>query len=366
VLPPNGKKVSKGCGAAWCVALEIGTGKRSPLSVTRTDVQQITKMVVERRIGGKVGPPIRSMDTRIRQARAEAQHQEPFIRPMTSQGWRDVATRRGVKAHETLLIPFGAQQAKRVCSEMDPKGHQYLPMGTGGFLMVSTQTWDALLLPNPRPSCLKTDGDRYRNLAPFVQFVEEPGTGSCVWIHTERGFSVLVAKEDLEEGVLLRAEECVLGGEGIDSPASTDEEDVEGEDSDSEDQDPKYQEEEPDDDAALSEEDHDDPGEEKGEGGSEKPPKAKVGKPAWSARPYRAKQWVDVLKLRLGEEGMWCYLKKKGNLNLCTINVNGNPMGRLFQVLLNELVTGKDCPIDGIVLVDTRTPEDQVGFQSRA
>jgi hypothetical protein len=86
VLPPKGKKVSKGCGAAWCVALEIGTGKRSPLSVTRTDVQQITKMEVERRIGGKIGPPIRSMDTRIRQARAEAQHQEPFIRPMPDRG----------------------------------------------------------------------------------------------------------------------------------------------------------------------------------------------------------------------------------------------------------------------------------------
>jgi hypothetical protein len=113
-----------------------------------------------------VGPPIRSMNTQIRQARAKAQHQKPSIRPMTGRGWRDVATRRGVKAHETLLIPFGAQRAKRVCSGLDPKGHQYLPMETGGFLMVSTQTWDALLLPNPRSSCLKTDGDQYRNLGP--------------------------------------------------------------------------------------------------------------------------------------------------------------------------------------------------------
>jgi hypothetical protein len=80
--------------------------------------------------------------------------------------------------------------------------------------MVITQTWDALLLPNLRPSCLRTDGDQYRNLAPFVQFVEEPGTGNCVWIYMERGFPVLVAKEDLEEGVLLRAEECLLGGGG--------------------------------------------------------------------------------------------------------------------------------------------------------
>jgi hypothetical protein len=140
------------------VALEIGTGKRIPLSVTRTDVQQITKMDVERRIRGKVGPPIRSMDTLIRQARAEAQHQKPSIKRMTGRGWRGIVTHRGMKAHETLLIPFGAQRANRVCSELDLKGYQYLPMGMEGFRMVSTQTWDALLLPNPRPSCPNLTG----------------------------------------------------------------------------------------------------------------------------------------------------------------------------------------------------------------
>jgi hypothetical protein len=128
-------------------------------------------------------------------------------------------------------------------------------MGTGGFLMVITQTWDALLIPNPRPNCLKSEGDRYPNLAPFVQFVDEPGTGNCVWIHTESKFPVLVAKEDLEEGVSLRAEECLTGGEGRDSP---------------------------------------------------------------------------------------------------------------LQQLLKELETGNDCPIDGIVLIDTRPPEDQVGYQTWA
>jgi hypothetical protein len=54
--------------------------------------------------------------------------------------------------------------------------------------MVSTQTWDALLLPNPRSSCLRTDGDRYRNLVPFVQFVEEPGTENCRLFFVVDGF----------------------------------------------------------------------------------------------------------------------------------------------------------------------------------
>jgi hypothetical protein len=112
--------------------------------------------------------------------------------------------------------------------------------------------------------------------------VEEPGTVNCVWIHTERGFLVLVAKEELEEGVLLRAEECLQGGEGIDSPAVAVEEEVEGEDSDSEDQEPKSQEEEPDDDAALSEEEHEDPVEEKVEGTVINHPK-----PRWASRRGR-------------------------------------------------------------------------------
>jgi hypothetical protein len=62
---------------------------------------------------------------------------------------------------------------------------------------------------------------------------------------------------------------------------------------------------------------------------------------------------------------MWCYLTKKGNLNLCTINVNGKPMGWELQRLLLQLANEADCPIDGFVLIDTRTPEDQVGFQTR-
>jgi hypothetical protein len=174
------------------------------------------------------------------------------------------------------------------------------------------------------------------------------------------------AKEDLEEVVPLRTEECPTGGEGRDSPPDDSEEEVEEDDSDSEDQGAKPQEEESDDDAALSEEELEDPVKRKVERKGDKPPKAKVGKAAWSARPYQAKQWVDNLKLRLGEGGMWCYLQKKGNLNLCTINVNGNTMGLLLQEPLKKLGTRKDCLIDGIVLVDTRTPEDQVRYQSRA
>jgi hypothetical protein len=36
-----------------------------------------------------------------------------------------------------------------------------------------------------------------------------------------------------------------------------------------------------------------------------------------------------------------------------------------LQRLLLQLATRTDCPIDGFVLIDTRTPEEQVGFQTR-
>jgi hypothetical protein len=74
---------------------------------------------------------------------------------------------------------------------------------------------------------------------------------------------------------------------------------------------------------------------------------------------------VDELWLHLTGTQMWCHLTKKGNLNLCTINVNEKPMGWELQGLLLQLSAGSDCPIDGFVLIDTRTPEEQVGFQTR-
>jgi hypothetical protein len=95
---------------------------------------------------------------------------------------------------------------------------------------------------------------------------------------------------------------------------------------------------------------------------AKKAPRPKVGS---AARPYRAKQWVDELRPHLTGTQMWCHLTKRGNLNLCTINVNGKPMGWELQRLLLQLSNGSDCPIDGFVLIDTRTPEEQVGFQTR-
>jgi hypothetical protein len=49
------------------------------------------------------------------------------------------------------------------------------------------------------------------------------------------------------------------------------------------------------------------------EPGVKRAPRPKVGS---ASRPYRAKQWVDELRLHLTGTQMWCHLTKKGNLNL--------------------------------------------------
>jgi hypothetical protein len=356
-VTPKGMRTGLGR-KAWGVALAIAQGLRDPLSVTRTDTQLIKKMELERRIGGRILPALRSRDARIRQARAEAQRQGPPIDQVSSPtGGRDIVTSREVGAAETLLVPFGVIRAKRVPVEWDPEGRRYLPMGTGGFLLISTQTWDAMQIPSPHPVCLSLEGDRFRNLAPFLQYAEVTGSGNCRWVHTESGCPVLVATQALAAGVRLRAEECVV--ECVEaSPEEAEEGTREG--SDSEDEIRLYGEGE--EAAPISDVEGDGSDDVAEEPGAKRAPRPKV----WSAsRPYRAKQWVDELRLYLTGTQMWCYLTKTGNLNLCTINVNGKPMGWELQRLLLQLSNGSDCPIDGFVLIDTRTPEEQVGFQTR-
>jgi hypothetical protein len=195
------------------VALAIANGLRVPLLVTRTDTQLIKKMELERRIGGRILPTLRSRDARIRQARAEAQCQGPSIGQVSSPtGGRDIVTSREVRSAETLLVPFEVIRAKRVPVKWDPEGRRYLPMGTGGFLMISTQTWDAMQIPSPYPVCLSSEGDRFRNFAPFLQYAEVTESGNCRWVHvhTESGCPVLLATQALAAGVRLRAEECVV------------------------------------------------------------------------------------------------------------------------------------------------------------
>jgi hypothetical protein len=165
-------------------------------------------MELERRIGGRILPALRSRDDRISQAQAEAKIQGPPISQVSSPtGGRDIVTSREVGAAETLLVPFGVIRVKRVPVEWDPERRRYLPMGTGGFLMISTQTWDALQIPSPYPICLAPAGDRFRNLAPFLQYAEVTGSGNFRWVHTESGCPVLVATQALAAGVRLRAEE---------------------------------------------------------------------------------------------------------------------------------------------------------------
>jgi hypothetical protein len=137
-VTPKGRRPGLG-GEAWGVALAIAKGLRDPLLVTRTDTQLIKKMELERRIGGWILPALRSRDARISQARAEAKLQGPPISQVSSPtGGRDIVTSREVGAGETLLVPFGVIRAKRVPVEWDPEGRRDLPMGTGGFLLIST------------------------------------------------------------------------------------------------------------------------------------------------------------------------------------------------------------------------------------
>jgi hypothetical protein len=200
-------------------------------------------------------------------------------------------TSREVGAAETLLVPFGVLRAKRVPVEWDPKGRRYLPMGTGGFLMISTQTWDALQIPSPHPICLAPAGDRFRNLAPFLQYAEETGSGNCRWAHTESGCPVLVATQALAAGVRLRAEECVV--ECVEaSPEEAEDGTREG--SDSEDEIRLYVEGEEAGPASDLEGDGSDSVEEEPE--VKRAPRPKVGS---ASRPYWAKQWVDELRLHL-------------------------------------------------------------------
>jgi hypothetical protein len=85
---------------------------------------------------------------------------------------------------------------------------------------------------------------------------------------------------------------------------------------------------------------------------------------AWNARATQAKAWVEELKLTLSGTRMWCYLRRKENLHLCTINVNGKPVGKELQQQILSLSQLRDCPIDGFILVDTRTAVKQVPFQT--
>jgi hypothetical protein len=85
---------------------------------------------------------------------------------------------------------------------------------------------------------------------------------------------------------------------------------------------------------------------------------------AWNARATRAKAWVKELKLTLSGTRMWCYLQKKENLHLYTINVNGKPVGKELQQQILSLSQLRDCPIDGFILVDTRTAVKQIPFQT--
>jgi hypothetical protein len=63
---------------------------------------------------------------------------------------------------------------------------------------------------------------------------------------------------------------------------------------------------------------------------------------------------------------MWCYLEKRSNVHLCTFNMNRQPMQKALMANILALTEAKDCPINGFILVDSRTPANEVGCQTAA
>jgi hypothetical protein len=149
----------------------------------------------------------------------------------------------------------------------------------------------------------RAKGDIFRNFAPFLQYAEVTGSGNCRWVHTESGCPVLVAMQALAAGVRLRAEECVV--ESVEaSPEEAEDGTQEG--SDSEDEIRLYGEGEEAAPSSDAEGDGSDAVEE------ELKTKRALRPKVWSAsRPYRAKQWVDELRLHLTGTQMWCHLTRR-------------------------------------------------------
>jgi hypothetical protein len=236
---------------------------------------------------------------------------------------------------------------KQVASREDPEGRGFLKC-TGGWLQVSTQPYDMLLAPTPTPTRLDGARGRYRNLTPFLQYARAEGQGNCRWTETSLGYPVLISTRTLPLGTQLIAEGTEQANLDQEAEDGVPEEDTQGQEEDKR-PGPENQ-----------REGEDDPPDKPKEATGEEP---EGGGTAWNARATRAKAWVEELRLTLSGTHMWCYLQQRGNLYLCTINVNGKPVGKELQQQILRLSQLSDCPIDDFILVDTRTAVKQMPFQ---
>ena len=402
---------------SWKFGMSIASGASAPQSVTGTDSRTIQEMRAARVHGMNEVPPINSRENRIAQFRNQGRSKEgpPTGRP--DDRTKGLSTVRACAGGTTLLVPSGVIKDRRRVSQDDPLGRRYLKLGTGQYMLVNQRYWDALLIPDKAPMRLADAGDKYRNLMPYLRYTHKAGQGNCRWSCTPNGFPVLVAKYALGQDTQLWAEDSeweqpqlmgedrdsrpeewhdsekasdtAAGAEGASATREAVEEVEELEDEEVKGNEGTSKTEEKQSKAVRAkaavkkgstlqgvqrkaipkktrkpkEAEHDPSG---GEIPVQEefipPPK----KQAWSARSRKVKSWTDELNIKLAESNMWCYIQKRGNLHLCTINVNGMPMRLELQQEILQMVNGKDCPIDGIILIDTRTSEAQLGFQTRA
>jgi hypothetical protein len=107
------------------------------------------------------------VDLRIRQHTRESREEGLPVKRHEDKESNGLYAARSCERGKTLLVPFGRIVTKRAARREDPEGRGYLKC-TGGWLQVSTQPYDILLVPTPAPMRLDGAGGRYRNLTPYL------------------------------------------------------------------------------------------------------------------------------------------------------------------------------------------------------
>jgi hypothetical protein len=161
--------------SAWNIAADV---HRQPRSTVETHTQYIGGQREARRTHGNIKPPLAVLDTRINQHTRESRKEGPPVKRREDKESNGLYAARSCARGLTLLVPVGRIVTKRDARREDPEGRGYLKC-TGGWLQVSTQPFDMIMVPTPAPIRLDGGGGRYQNLTPYLQYARVEGQGNC-------------------------------------------------------------------------------------------------------------------------------------------------------------------------------------------